>query len=137
MRGAHDRYERSAKDEQAAELRRAQIGRYMQDYFCVYTIYHACYDAWGNVPGTMSNTILHAFVADPPVTPYHPAHGKVPPFPVLKKQAWRALSGEYQRGLLDVYGTDARAMNGAPIDDNAYTIADAAREIDKMDKRGR
>lgn len=100
-RGARDRYERSKKDEQADDVRRSQIGRYMQSYFAAYTIYHACYDAWANVPGTMSNTILQAFVAMPAGgTEWHAAKD-VPSYYLLRKQAWRALSGDYQRALLD------------------------------------
>jgi hypothetical protein len=114
MAGARDRYHKSEKEERADDVRRAWMRRELQHYFALITTYHACYDAYANVPGTMSNAILQAFVATDPRNinaPDWQRHRvpRVPQYAELRRQAWRALSGDYQRALRGTTPTERGA----------------------------
>jgi hypothetical protein len=93
MTGARDSYQLSKKDQAAADVRAAWMRRELQDWFALNTIYHACWSSDAHVAGTLSNTILHAFVAsDPRADPRHRAP-HIPQFAELRVQAWRVLDG--------------------------------------------
>lgn len=84
------------REQQEAEQRhRRQLVRsIMCAYMAAHVIWRAVCSDDAETPGTWANTVLQAFVASDPAGDSHAWHDAlVPQFRVLRKMAWRALSG--------------------------------------------
>lgn len=111
MAGVRDRYAfRDAKQEAAATQRRAWVQDNLQRHAEAAALTAAANDPTADTPGTWSNTLLTAFVAEPATN-----DPKWHPFVVrwgnLRACAWDALGGtvrqEYERQLAAMLARDA------------------------------